>query len=73
MGYDTRMWKTYLRDTERAELAAAQAKRDAARDEYNDIAERLKNRAKQRMRTARKREELAHEYGVDQKELRRPG
>jgi len=51
------MWKTYLRETERAELAAAQAKRDAARDEYNDIAERLKNRAKQRMRTARKKEQ----------------
>ena len=57
MGYDTRMWKTYLHETERAELAAAQAKRDAARDEYNDIAERLKNRAKQRMRTARKKEQ----------------
>jgi len=50
------MWKTYLRDIERAELAAAQAKRDSARDEYNSIAERIKNRAKQRMRTARKKE-----------------
>lgn len=49
------MWKTYLRETERAELAVAQAKRDAARDEYNDLAERLKNRAKQRMRTARRK------------------
>lgn len=57
MGYDRRMWKTYLRDTERAELAAAQAKRDAARDEYKAIAERIKNRAKQRMRTARKKEQ----------------
>lgn len=43
------MWKDHLTDEERAELDAAQAKRDEAKAVYNALATRLINRAKQRI------------------------
>lgn len=46
-------WKTYLNETELMELSTAQKARDDKTDAYNATREKLKNRAKARMRSAR--------------------
>lgn len=48
-------WQDKLTKRERAELDRAAAKRDKAKDEYNAVRAKLKNRADARLRVERKR------------------
>lgn len=48
--YAAMTWQDHLTDKERAELAKAERKRDLAREDYNAIRYRLKNRAESRIR-----------------------